>query len=119
MVIVRYATEFIAVGCKMEACITCCLQDHTMPSLRIKSRHHAYSSTFCCLLRLLLPCLQGTGDGKNELALQYKDDVLENGEESQGVDVPSGSHMQETRPASLDELSLKRGMLLRLGLGWL
>ena len=66
---------------------------------------------FCSLLRLLLPCLQGTGDGKYELALLDENDDPENGEETQGMDVPSGFHLQEARPASLDESLLKRGVI--------
>ena len=38
--------------------------------------------------------------------------------ESQGMNVSSGFHLQEARQAMLDESLLKRGVLLRLGLGW-
>ena len=67
---------------------------------------------------MLLPCKLSTGDGKYELAVLDEDDDLENGEESQGMVDTSGLHLQMARPASLDESLLKRGVLLRLGLGW-
>ena len=38
--------------------------------------------------------------------------------ESQDMNVASGFHLQEARQAMLDESLLKRGVLLRLGLGW-
>ena len=70
-------------------------------------------------LRSLLPCLQSTGYGKDELALLDKNDNLKDGKESRGMDVPPRFHLQEARPASLDDSLLKRGVLVRLGLGWL
>ena len=82
----------------------------------IHSRHNACSSTFFCLLHLLLSCKQSSGDGKYELTVLDEDDDLEKRQESQGIVVTSGLHLQVSRAASLDESLLKRGVLLRLEL---
>ena len=47
-----------------------------------------------------------------------EDDDLTDGEDIQAMEIPSGFRLQASAPAALDGLLLKRGVLLRLGLGW-
>ncbi|CAB1106322.1 unnamed protein product [Ectocarpus sp. CCAP 1310/34] len=57
----------------------------------------------------------------DELALLDDDDSMEPQDpedEIQGMEIPAGFRIQEAKPVALDRLLLRRGVLVRLGMGW-
>lgn len=46
------------------------------------------------------------------------DDELGPGEEPLGMDIPDGFQLQRSPPSALDQPLVKRGVLVKLGLGW-
>ena len=46
------------------------------------------------------------------------DDQLSDGETVLGMDIPEGFRLQMSPPPTLDQSLVKRGVLVRLGLGW-
>lgn len=57
----------------------------------------------------------------DELALLDDDDSMDPQDpkdEIQGMEIPAGFRIQEAKPVALDRLLLRRGVLVRLGMGW-
>ncbi|CAB1112188.1 unnamed protein product [Ectocarpus sp. CCAP 1310/34] len=57
----------------------------------------------------------------DELALLDDDDSMDPQDpehETQGMEIPTGFRIQEVKPVALDKLLLRRGVLVRLGMGW-
>ncbi|CAB1103214.1 unnamed protein product [Ectocarpus sp. CCAP 1310/34] len=57
----------------------------------------------------------------DELALLNVDDSMDPQDpedETQGMEIPTGFRIQEVKPVALDRLLLRRGVLVRLGMGW-
>ncbi|CAB1103676.1 unnamed protein product [Ectocarpus sp. CCAP 1310/34] len=57
----------------------------------------------------------------DELALLDDDDSMDPQDpedEIQGMEIPAGFRIQEANPVALDRLLLRRGVLVRLGMGW-
>ena len=52
------------------------------------------------------------------LATLDDDDELAPGEELRGMEIPIGFRLQISRPERLDDSSVGRWVLLRMGLGW-
>ena len=57
----------------------------------------------------------------DELALLDDDDSMDPQDpedEIQGMEIPAGFSIQEAKPVALDKMLLRRGVLVRLGMGW-
>ncbi|CAB1100758.1 unnamed protein product [Ectocarpus sp. CCAP 1310/34] len=57
----------------------------------------------------------------DELALLDDDDSMDPQDpedETQGMEIPTGFRIEEVKPVALDRLLLRRGVLVRLGMGW-
>ncbi|CAB1105285.1 unnamed protein product [Ectocarpus sp. CCAP 1310/34] len=57
----------------------------------------------------------------DDLALLDDDDSMDPQDpedETQGMEIPTGFHIQEVEPVALDRLLLRRGVFVRLGIGW-
>ncbi|CAB1096151.1 unnamed protein product [Ectocarpus sp. CCAP 1310/34] len=57
----------------------------------------------------------------DELALLDDDDSMDPQDpedETQGMEIPTGFRIQEVKPVALDRLLFRRGVLVRLGMGW-
>lgn len=69
-----------------------------------------YITTLCC---------SGVFDnGKDPKTLLDDEDDISPEDEAIGMVIPDGFRLQESRPAALDNSLLKRGVLVRLGMGW-
>ena len=60
----------------------------------------------------------GSDDGKGPLTLLDDDDDMSPDDDAIGMVVPDGFRLQESRSAALDSSLVKRGVLLRLSMGW-
>ena len=78
------------------------------------------TTPFCfhCRYAIVVWISGGSDDGKDQLTLLDDDDDMSPDDEAIGMVVPDGFRLQEARPAALDSSLVKRGVLVRLSMGW-
>ncbi|CAM9949429.1 unnamed protein product, partial [Pylaiella littoralis] len=57
-------------------------------------------------------------DDSDRLSQIHDDDDLAPGETEMGMSIPDGFRLQPSPPPALDQSLVKRGVLVKLGLGW-
>ena len=66
----------------------------------------------------LLKCSEDGTNAQDPCSRLDDDDQLSHGETVLGMDIPEGFRVQLSPSPALDQSLVKRGVLLRLGLGW-
>ena len=73
---------------------------------------------FVCPHTLIVWHSGASDNGKDPLALLGDEDDMSPEDEAIGMVIPDGFRLQESRPVALDNSFVKRGVLVRLSMGW-
>ena len=60
----------------------------------------------------------GASDNRKDPLTQLDDEDMSPEDEAIGMGIPDGNRPEESRPAALDNSLVKRGVIVRLSMGW-